>query len=70
MLTGVARLCISGYAETPTFTYYWSGVQHLLIEIEGVGEVNFRGLDGKFWREGGICTSDPSQALYKKLALK
>lgn len=34
----------------------------------GVGQVK-RGLDGKFWREGNTPTSNPTQALYKKLEL-
>lgn len=63
----MAGLRSSGYRHSPAVRK-WYNIS-LSKEVEGLGQVNFRGLGGKFWKEGNTPTLIPSQAFYKKLEL-
>lgn len=63
----VAGLHISG---TDIHLLYVRGTASSLSqEVERLGQVNFRGFSGMFWREGNTPNSISSQVFYKKLAI-
>lgn len=62
----MAGLHISGYRHSPALRGTTSSLSQ---EVEGIGQVNLRGLGGKFWKEDNTPTSISSQVFYKKLEL-